>query len=176
MAKDSTTDDVRAHLNDVQIAGISDVIRLSSEGSNSSSFCVTVDNQLAEIAVFQTEKWPRGIRIRPYIRRKDQHGSRNGNVMRNTRNQNNRANFNHRAYNSHFRGYHGRSGYPLTQRNQAGSNRRYSSNNDSRQWQHVDRRHDNDDFSVRNRYGEEDVPSTWWSSVLSYGVVILTLN
>ncbi|KAK2143761.1 hypothetical protein LSH36_814g00023 [Paralvinella palmiformis] len=129
MAKDSTTDDVRAHLNGVQIAGIADVVRLSSEGSNSSLFCVKMDNQLAEIAVFQTEKWPRGIQIRPYMRRRDQPGSRNGNVMRNIRTQNNRANFNHCADRSHFNGYHGRSGYPLTQRNQAGSNRRYSSNN-----------------------------------------------
>ncbi|KAK2144275.1 hypothetical protein LSH36_772g01075 [Paralvinella palmiformis] len=62
---------------------------------------------------------------------------------------------------SYFNGYHGWSGYPLTQRDQAGSNRRYSSNNGSHQWQHVDRRRDDDDFSVRNRYGEEDVPSTW---------------
>ena len=96
LANNTTPDDIRAHLGDLDISGVSDVFRLSSDGSKHTSFCVSVANQPSENAVFQANKWPRGVRLRSYISRKNQLQSVN--TKRNPLN-------NHRQGNAHQRGH-----------------------------------------------------------------------
>ena len=72
VAKGTTTDDIRAHLADVRINEVSDVVSLSAQSSSYASFCVTVDNQAAEDAIFQSSSWPADVKVRSYVSRKKQ--------------------------------------------------------------------------------------------------------
>ena len=65
----STCDDVRAHLGDSEISGIADVFKLSANESPVSSFCVVFDNQRSIDQVYQADNWPRGVKIRPYVKK-----------------------------------------------------------------------------------------------------------
>ncbi len=85
----TTTDDIRAHLGDVAARGISDVLLLSNDGARAASFCVTVDNQEAENALFQPSVWPEGTRVRAYVSRP--RGRRGSNSHTSGSTQNNRA-------------------------------------------------------------------------------------
>ena len=187
LANNTTPDDIRAHLGDLDISGVSDVFRLSSDGSKHTSLCVSVDNQPSEDAVFQANKWPRGVRLRSYISRKNQLQSVN--TKRNPLN-------NYRQGNSHQRGHqrglqrvHNRSHHnPTSQRSHSrpasggrqnhlssdGYNNRsgqHHSNswgsrgyNSQQQWD-VDQDYSSDAYNTR----QDDTPSWWVDESRSWG-------
>ena len=45
---------------------MSDVIKLKCRNPNETSFCISVDRKEAEDMIYNPEKWPAGVVIRPY--------------------------------------------------------------------------------------------------------------
>ena len=67
LAPNTTCDDVRCHLNDVNIDNVSDVMILNGIGrSQECSFCVSLDNEESMIKMFNPIIWPSGTVVRPF--------------------------------------------------------------------------------------------------------------
>ena len=63
----TSCDDVRCHLNDIDVVDIDDVIRLNSRFSRKeSSFCISFHSDLCMKRVFNPEMWPEGVTVRPF--------------------------------------------------------------------------------------------------------------
>ena len=62
----TSTKDMRAHLRDIGVSHVSDVLELSCKVIGQTSFCITVDTAVDEDLIFEPNSWPSGIRIRPY--------------------------------------------------------------------------------------------------------------
>lgn len=69
LSENTTPDDIRAHLSDIGVSDLSDVISLNSNISGQASFCVVLDNETDENKVYDHTKWPSGVRVRPYRER-----------------------------------------------------------------------------------------------------------
>ena len=70
LAEETTTEMIRDHLQDIGVSQVSDVINLNSTIPGQSSFCIVVDNARSEKDLYDPDKWPSGIRVRPYKERK----------------------------------------------------------------------------------------------------------
>ena len=67
LAPNTTCDDVRCHLNDVNIDNVSDVMILNGIGrSQECYFCVSLDNEESMKKMFNPIIWPSGTVVRPF--------------------------------------------------------------------------------------------------------------
>ena len=67
LAANTSCDDVRCHLSDVNIVDVSDVLVLSGVGSSRErSFCVSLGNKESMEKMFNPLIWPTGTVVRPY--------------------------------------------------------------------------------------------------------------
>ncbi len=69
LGNDPIQDMLTDHLNDIGVSQVSDVIKLNCTVGNQASFCVIVDNDTSEAAIYDPTKWPQGVCIRPYKQR-----------------------------------------------------------------------------------------------------------
>ncbi len=103
--EDTTPEMIRDHLNDISVSEISDVIKLNSRVQHQASFCVIVDNETSELAMYNPDKWPPGVRIRPYKERsrgpRGARGSQGNRPNQQGRGHHHKRNGNQRRQNSH---------------------------------------------------------------------------
>ena len=71
LASDTSCDDVRCHLSDIQINDVADVIYLSNGRNHTSrfknaSFCVSLGSELSVSKMFDSEVWASGVIVRPF--------------------------------------------------------------------------------------------------------------
>ena len=68
LIKGTSEDAVRAHLADVGLLNseIADVMKLNCKNPEESSFCISLSTSTAENKVYNSGKWPQGVRIRPF--------------------------------------------------------------------------------------------------------------
>ena len=66
LSNDTTLEKMRHHLRDRGISHITDVIKLNCRNPEHSSFCIVVDNELTEAAMYSPSNWPKNVRVRPY--------------------------------------------------------------------------------------------------------------
>ena len=66
---DTSAKKIRAHLSDISVSHVSDVLKLPCKTTGQASFCISVDTAVDEDIVFDSQKWPKGVRIRPYNER-----------------------------------------------------------------------------------------------------------
>ena len=68
LIKGTSEDAVRAHLVDVGLLNseIADVMKLNCKNPEESSFCISLSTSTAENKVYNSGKWPQGVRIRPF--------------------------------------------------------------------------------------------------------------
>ena len=66
--KQTSEDALRYHIIDIglQQTDIADVIKLPCKNQHESSFCVSVNDELAETVLLSTGQWPYGTRVRPF--------------------------------------------------------------------------------------------------------------
>ena len=65
-------EDLRTHILDIglQTGDVADVIKLRCRNPKESSFCVSLNDHIAETVLLSTGQWPRGTRVRPYESRR----------------------------------------------------------------------------------------------------------
>ena len=65
-------EDLRTHILDIglQTGDVADVIKLRCKNPKESSFCVSLNDHIAETVLLSTGQWPRGTRVRPYESRR----------------------------------------------------------------------------------------------------------
>ena len=68
LAKNTSENDVRTHLHEISVTnqGIADVIKLKCRKDNETSFCISLNDTSAQDTLFRSEKWPRGVIVRPF--------------------------------------------------------------------------------------------------------------
>ena len=81
----TTEDDLRAHLHDIEVNQVADVVKLRNKRHGvESSFCVSLNNLDSAEKIFRPQNWPSGIIVRPFRapRRPNDH-HRDSNYRRN---------------------------------------------------------------------------------------------
>ena len=68
LAKNTSENDVRTHLHEISVTNqsIADVIKLKCRKDNETSFCISLNDTSAQDTLFRSEKWPRGVIVRPF--------------------------------------------------------------------------------------------------------------
>jgi hypothetical protein len=56
--------DLRAHMRDIGVTHVTDVIQLNGRNNDRSSFCISIDNFDQESVIYNVDNWPQGVR--PY--------------------------------------------------------------------------------------------------------------
>ena len=69
LSADTTCSKIRKHLQQNDITKVVDVIQLRCRAPDQSSFCVVVEDDVCESAVYNPSLWPLDSRIRPYTQR-----------------------------------------------------------------------------------------------------------
>ena len=54
---------------DIGVSHVSDELKLLCKTTGQASFCISVDTSVDEDIVFDSQKWPIGVRIRPFNER-----------------------------------------------------------------------------------------------------------
>ena len=63
----TTEDDMRAHLHDIEVNQVADVVKLRNKRHGvESSFCVSLNNLDSAEKIFRPQNWPSGIIVRPF--------------------------------------------------------------------------------------------------------------
>jgi hypothetical protein len=70
LSESTTPHKLRQHLREVGVMDITDVIDLHCKIPGRSSFCVIVDSQVSEDAIYNASNWPLGAKVRPYREKK----------------------------------------------------------------------------------------------------------
>lgn len=99
LSSTTSTNDIRAHLHDIGVDHISDVMQLNCRKPEEASFCVSVDSSMGEELVYAADKWPAGIIIRPYRERQRRPVSREAShlMLPDDRDSGNPARFNYHS-------------------------------------------------------------------------------
>ena len=71
LAQGTSEDDLRAHLIDSGVSNdkTADVIKLKTRKSLESSFCISLCDSETENIIYDSNKWPEGVRVRPFVQR-----------------------------------------------------------------------------------------------------------
>ena len=85
LAPDVTTEKLRRHLQSNNISRVSDIIKLNCRNPEQSSFCVIVDDETTETALFDPLKWPKNTRVRQYTPNKNAKKANNTTGKQSTR-------------------------------------------------------------------------------------------
>ena len=72
LADTVTVDSMRRHLREIGIEEVSDVIDLRCRTTGQSSYCIVVDSEVAEEALYNAANWPLGTKVRPYSKKNSQ--------------------------------------------------------------------------------------------------------
>ena len=67
LAVNTSCDDLRCHLSDVNIGDVADVVKLNSRNkTKETSFCISFNTSSELDKIFQAEIWPAGVIVRPF--------------------------------------------------------------------------------------------------------------
>ena len=66
LALDTNEADIRAHMKDIKIEDVVDVIALKKNKSRYASFCISLNTEGSMIKTFKAANWPKGVVVRPY--------------------------------------------------------------------------------------------------------------
>ena len=77
LSSNASEDSVRSHLYDIGVTDnqLADVIKLNCRKDNESSFCISLNEGLAQNILFDSSNWPTGVRVRQYNQRSSTTGS-----------------------------------------------------------------------------------------------------
>ena len=91
LAVNTSCDDLRCHLSDVNIGDVADVVKLNSRNkTKETSFCISFNTSSELDKVFQAEIWPAGVIVRPFRHFKSSRNYRNFRGHHNSWRTNNR--------------------------------------------------------------------------------------
>jgi hypothetical protein len=91
LAAETTEQAVRLHLLEIGVTDnqLADVIKLPCRIENETSFCISLNDKLAQNVLFDSNSWPTGVRVRHYTQKRN--SSKPGDKNKPTRRTNNNS-------------------------------------------------------------------------------------